>query len=62
MKRFNLRLSDELFEEVERMAKDGDTTSTQILRSGVKLMLELTKPGTTVFLKEDGVVHRVIII
>ena len=62
MKRFNLRLSDELFEEVERMAKDGDTTSTQILRSGVKLMLELTKPDTTVFLKEDGVVHRVIII
>ena len=65
LKRYNLSIPEELFQEVERIAKSHDTTVVDILRRFIKLGLLATKiEGTenAALLIREGNTERQIIL
>lgn len=63
-KRFNISLTEELFEKIEQLANEEDTTITEIFRRFVKIGILTSevqkKPDAALILREGDVETRIL--
>lgn len=66
MKRYNLVLPEDLFDEVQKMADERQTTVVDLLRRFIKLGILVaqseTSPDSAFLLREGGVEKQIILI
>lgn len=57
-KRYNLAIPESLYREVQSLAKDRSTTSTELIRKYIKLGLVVTQNPNAVLILREGETER----